>query len=244
MNRCELTYLDRCEIDVPRAIEQHAAYVRCLRELGLQVTELPAHPELPDCVFVEDPAVVVDQVAVIARMGAESRRPESEAMAAALAPYRTLVRMTAPATLDGGDVFRVGRTLFAGLSQRTNAAGIAQLSDAVGPAGYDVRPVEAPGCLHLKSGACWVGGRTLLVNREWVDTAAFAGFDLIDVEEPWAADVLRVGGVVLMPDGFPKTRARLERSGVAVRAVDVSELRKAEAGVTCMSVIFECGAVY
>ena len=238
MNRCELTYLERQEIDIARASEQHAAYVRCLREFGLVVCELPADPALPDCVFVEDPAVVVDEVAVIALMGAESRRPEAEAMAEALAPFRRLCRMRAPATLDGGDVFRVGRTLFAGISQRTNREGIAQLTAAVAPYDYEVRPVEVRGCLHLKSGACHVGGETLLVNRDWVDVSAFAGYDLIDVEEPWAADVLAIGDIVLMPDGFPKTRAVLERRGFAVRTIDVSELQKAEAGVTCMSVIF------
>lgn len=238
MNGCELTYLERQEIDIGRAVEQHAAYVRCLRDLGLAVFELPADAVLPDCVFVEDPAVVVDEVAVIARMGAESRRPEAEAMAEALGRFRPLYRMEAPATLDGGDVFRVGRTLFAGISQRTNREGIAQLEAAVAPYGYEIRPVEVRGCLHLKSGACWVGGETLLVNREWVDVTPFAGYDLIEVEEPWASDVLAIGKIVLMPDGFPKTRARLEREGFAVQTIDVSELQKAEAGVTCMSVIF------
>jgi dimethylargininase len=238
MNRCELTYLERQEIDIARAVEQHDAYVRCLREIGLAVTELPADPRLPDSVFVEDPAVVVDEIAVIARMGAESRRGEAHAMADALARFRPLVRMTPPATLDGGDVFRVGRTLFAGRSQRTNEEGIAQLAAAVAPYDYEVRPVEVRGCLHLKSGACWVGGETLLVNREWVDATVFAGYDLVEVEEPWAADVLAIGNIVLMPDGFPKTRAMLERTGFAVRTIDVSELQKAEAGVTCMSVIF------
>ncbi len=159
-------------------------------------------------------------------------------MADALARYRALVRMTAPATLDGGDVFRVGRTLFAGLSQRTNAQGIEQLRSAVAPWGYEVRPVEVRGCLHLKSGACWLGGETLLVNREWVDASVFDGYDLMDVKEEWAADVLVLGNFVLMPEGFPKTRALIEEAGFSVRAIDVSELQKAEAGVTCMSVIF------
>ena len=238
MNRCELTYLERQEIDIGRAVEQHRNYVRCLRDAGLQVYELPADPRLPDSVFVEDPAVVVDEVAVIARMGAESRRGEAHAMAEALGRFRPLVRMTAPATLDGGDVFRVGQTLFAGLSQRTNAAGIAQLRDAAAPWGYEVRPVEVRGCLHLKSGACYVGGETMLVNRAWVDTSAFEDYDLVDVEEPWAADVLALGNFVLMPEGYPKTKALLETAGFPVRTIDVSELQKAEAGVTCMSIIF------
>jgi dimethylargininase len=239
MDRCELTYLDRGEIDLARAVEQHATYVRCLREFGMTMIELPADPALPDCVFVEDPVVVVDEVAVVARMGAESRRAESQAMATAIAPYRELRWMEAPATLDGGDVFRVGRTLFAGLSKRTNEAGIGQLAAAVESFGYEVRPVEVGECLHLKSGACWVGGRTLLVNRDWIDVEPFTGYELIDVEEPWAADVLPIGDVVLMPDGFPKTRARLKRAGYSVRTIDVSELQKAESGVTCMSVIFD-----
>src|SRR3954468_17645742 len=179
MNRCELTYLDRQEIDINVAKRQHAEYVQRLRDAGLTVFELPADPRLPDSAFVEDPAVVVDEVAVIARMGAESRRGEAHAMADALGRFRTLVRMTAPGTLDGGDVFRVGQTLFAGLSQRTNSAGIGQLRDAVTPWGYDVRTVEVRGCLHLKSAVCWVGADTMLVNRECVDATAFDGYDLV-----------------------------------------------------------------
>jgi dimethylargininase len=183
--------------------------------------------------------VVVDEIAVITRMGAESRRREAESLSGALAQFRPLHWMTAPATLEGGDVIRAGRTLFAGVSQRTNAEGIAQLAAAVAPFGYEVRPVEVCGCLHLKSGACYIGGGTVLANREWIDAAAFREFQIIDVAEPWAADVLALGGVVLMPAGFPETQERLERCGFTVRAVDVSELQKAEAGVTCMSVLLE-----
>jgi dimethylargininase len=98
--------------------------------------------------------------------------------------------------------------------------------------------VQVRGCLHLKSGACFLGGETLLINREWVDASVFNGYDLMEVGEPWAADVLVLGNFVLMPEGFPKTRVLLERAGFPVRTIDVSELQKAEAGVTCMSVIF------
>ena len=238
MNRCELSYLDRQDIDVPRAIDQHRDYIRCLESLGATVVTLPAEPDLPDSVFVEDPAVVVDEIAVIARMGAESRRAEAESLAQTLAQYRPLHWLTEPATLEGGDVMRVGRTLYVGASQRTNAEGIAQLARALAPFGYDVRAVDIRGCLHLKSGACYLGRRMMLVNREWIDAAAFQGYALIDVAEPWAADVLELGGVVLMPANFPDTRPRLEAAGLVVRTVDVSELQKAEAGVTCMSIIF------
>jgi len=237
MNCCELSYLDRQEIDIPRAVEQHRNYVRCLEELGADIIRLPAEPDLPDSVFVEDPAVVVDEIAVIARTGAESRRGEAESLAAALAPFRPVHWLTAPATLEGGDVMRIGSTLYVGVSQRTNVDGIAQLAAVLAPFGYDVRPVEVRGCLHLKSGVCHLGRDTLLVNREWIDASAFEGYALIDVAEPWAADVLELGGVVLMPEGFPQTRARIEQAGFPVRTVDVSELQKAEAGVTCMSIL-------
>jgi dimethylargininase len=239
LNLCELEYLDRCEIDIARAVEQHSNYVRCLEQLGADVITLPAEPDLPDSVFVEDPAVVVDEIAIMSRMGAESRRSEAESLSEALARFRPLHWLTAPATLEGGDVIRIGSTLYVGVSQRTNADGIAQLAAVLAPLGYDVRPVEVRGCLHLKSGACHLGRGTLLVNRGWIDAAAFDSYTLIDVAEPWAADVLELGGVILMPEGFPQTRARLEQAGFAVRAVDVSELQKAEAGVTCMSVILK-----
>jgi len=239
LHRCELTYLDRVPIDVARAADQHDRYCDCLRDLGLDVVTLPSDPDLADSVFVEDPVVAVDELAVIARMGAESRRREAETLAEAVAPYRRVEWMTAPATLEGGDVFRAGRILFAGLSQRTNAAGIAQLANFVAPHGYDVRAVEVRGCLHLKSGACYLGRDTILANRDWIDADALRGYRILDVPEPWAADVLAIGNTVLMPAGFPRTHELLEREGFTVQTVDVSELQKAEAGVTCMSVILD-----
>jgi dimethylargininase len=239
MNRCELTFLDRQEIDLERAAEQHCRYRDCLAELGVNVITLPAEPDLPDSVFVEDPAVVVDEIAVMARTGAESRRREAESLGAALARYRPLHWMEAPATLEGGDVIRAGHTLFVGASLRTNSEGIAQLAAAVGPFGYEVRAVEIRDCLHLKSGCCYLGNGTMLANPAWIDTEPFGEYRILDVAEEWAADVLPIGDMVLMPGGFPKTRDLLEREGFAVRTVDVSELQKAEAGVTCMSVLLE-----
>jgi dimethylargininase len=239
LDRCELTYLERVPIDVARAVAQHDRYCQCLRALGLDVVTLPADPDLADSVFVEDPVVAVDEVAVIARMGAESRRREAESLAETIARFRPVEWMTAPATLEGGDVFRAGRTLFAGLSQRTNAEGIAQLAKFLAPHGYDVRAVEVRGCLHLKSGACYLGRNTVLANRDWIDAGALAGFRVLDVAEPWAADVLAIGETILMPAGFPRTQDLLAREGFTVQTVDVSELQKAEAGVTCMSVILD-----
>jgi dimethylargininase len=237
MNRCELTFLERQEIDLDRARAQHRRYCEILTELGADVVVLREESDLPDSVFVEDPAVVVDEIAVMARMGAASRHPEAESLGAALARYRPLHWMEPPATLEGGDVIRADRTLFVGASLRTNAEGIAQLRAAVAPFGYEVRAVPIRDCLHLKSGCCYLGRGTMLANREWINADAFRGYRILDVAEPWAADVLSIGDVMLMPAGFPATEALLTREGFTVRTVDVSELQKAEAGVTCMSIL-------
>jgi dimethylargininase len=238
---CELTWMPRQKIDVERAIEQHHAYERCLADLGVRVISLPEQPELPDAVFVEDPLVVVDEIAVVTPMGCESRRAESESLAEAIAPFRPVRRLRGPEKLEGGDVMRIGRTLFVGLSSRTDEAGIARLADELDPFGYGVVPVEVRGCLHLKSACCWLGDGAVLANRAWVNTAALDGFRILDVatEEPHAANVLRIGGTVLMPAAFPRTERTLRSEGFAVRTVDIAELMKAEAAITCSSVIFE-----
>lgn len=241
INDCELSFHARQPIDVAKAIAQHKAYGDCLAELGVRIVLLPAEPGLPDAVFVEDPAVVLDEVAVISNMGAPSRRPEARGLAEALARYRPLKFLVEPATLDGGDVLRVGRSVFVGLSRRTNRECIEQLSELLRRYDYRVQPVEVHGCLHLKSACSYIGKETVLVNRSWIDVEPLRGFELLDVpeEEPAAANALRVNDVVLLPECFPKTRALLEGRGFRVRAIDVSELQKAEAGVTCCSLIFQ-----
>ena len=240
INDCELTFHEQQPIDVERAIEQHRAYEDCLRGLGVEIVRLPAEPHLPDAVFVEDTAIVVDEVAIIPVMGAASRRPETASVATALQSYRPLRYLEAPATLDGGDVLRVGRQVFVGLTRRTNREGIAQLAAHLAPFGYEVRAVEVTGCLHLKSACTQVGDGTLLINRGWVDATAFAGFDFVDVatDEPSAANALLIGETVVMPSAFPQTIALLEARGLKVLRVDVSEFQKAEGGVTCKSIIF------
>jgi dimethylargininase len=236
---CELTFLDRQPIDVAKAIAQHRAYEACLTSLGAHVISLPADSSFPDGVFVEDPALVLDEVAIIARPGAESRRGETATIAEALAPFRELRHICEPATLEGGDVVHIGKTLYVGLSQRTNPAGIHQLTELLEPFGYRVVPVEVRGCLHLKSGACWTGGNAILANREWIDASAFRDFKIIDVAEPSAADVLPIAGKLLVPSNFPRTVGVLEAARIDVLPIDVSELQKAEAGVTCMSLLFD-----
>jgi dimethylargininase len=240
INNCELSFHARRPIDLAKAIAQHKAYQDCLAELGVRIISLPAEPKLPDAVFVEDAAVVADEVAVISIMGAPSRRPEAESLAHALSRYRPIMFLREPATLDGGDVLRVDRRVFTGLSQRTNREGIAQLSDLLRSFDYEVQAVEVRNCLHLKSACSYIGNNTILINRAWVDAEQFHGFELLDVpdEEPAAANALLIKDIVIIPAYFPKTWGLLEQRGFRVRTIDLSELQKAEAGVTCGSLIF------
>jgi dimethylargininase len=239
--QCELSHVDRCRIDVDVAVRQHAAYCECLERLGCHVVPLPADPDLPDCVFVEDTSVVLDEAAIITRPGAPSRRSETDTIEQALARYRTLHRIEPPGTLDGGDVLRVGRMLYVGMTARTDADGVAQLQRHANQYGYTVRPVPVSGCLHLKSACTAVGDDVLLINLDWVNAAEFAGLQLLNVhpDEPGGANALLVGGTVVCADAFPRTRQLLEHQGFLVETVDSSELAKAEGGLTCCSLIFE-----
>lgn len=235
---CEVSG-ERQPIDAALAARQHAVYEAVLAELGARVVSLPALADHPDGCFVEDPAVALDEVAVVGRMGAPSRRGETESLARELEKHRKLLHMEEPATLEGGDVMRAGKTLYVGLSRRTNVEGIRQLARLLQPYGYWVTPVEVRGCLHLKTACCYLGGGEILANRSWIDMDAFCGLRVIDVpaEEPRAANVLRAGETLVMPSAFPRTRERLEAAGYRVRAVDVSEFLKADAGVTCLSLL-------
>jgi dimethylargininase len=237
---CELTFREREPIDLDRAVAQHAAYADLVRSLGLEVVELPADPALPDCCFVEDTAVVLDEVALLTMPGAPSRRGEVPAVEEALARFRPLERTRLPATLEGGDVLRVGHRIFVGRSERTNEAGIARLAAVAEPLGYRVLPVTVTGCLHLKSAVTALDDERLLANPAWLDPSPFAGLGIVavDPDEPGAANVLRVGGAVVAHAGFPRTADRLDELGYTVRPLDVSEFIKAEAALTCKSLLF------
>jgi dimethylargininase len=244
LSNCELRYVPRQPIDLGKAQAQHRAYEALLEKLGAQVISLPAEPTLPDSMFVEDPAIVLDELAVIMPLGTESRRPEAASLGRALGKFRKLEYVTLPGAMEGGDILHVGRNIFAGLSSRTNAEGIRQLEAILKPHGYDVVTVRVTGCLHLKSAVTFVGRSTLLANRGWIDAEPLAGFEWIDVatEEPHAANALTVGGTVIFPASFPRTRAQLESRGFQVTALDISELQKAESGLTCSSLLFEAAS--
>jgi dimethylargininase len=238
---CELSFIERKPIDMEKARAQHNAYEQLLAKLGANVISLPEEPDLADSMFVEDPAVVLDEVAVIFPLGTESRRKEAPSIAAALEKYRRLAYVKLPGTVEGGDVLRVGRKVFVGVTARSNPEGIRQLAVILDHYGYDVTAVPVTGCLHLKSAVTSLGRNTLLANRQWFDTKRLAGFEWVDVEaaEPHAANALTVDDSVIYPASFPKTREAIEARGFSVQTLDISELQKAESGLTCSSLLFE-----
>ncbi len=235
----ELTHLERTPINLAAARAQHEAYARALASLGCEVHEVEPAPEYPDSVFIEDTAVVFDEIAVITRPGAESRRGETLAVERALAPLRPVAHIVAPGTLDGGDVLVVGKRVFVGRTGRTNREGIAQLQAVVAPHGYSVEAVEVTGCLHLKTAVTALDDHTVLVNPAWIGAEALAGLERIEVDpaEPMGANIVRVGSALLYGAAYPRTLARIVARGYAPVCVDASEVAKAEGAVTCCSLV-------
>ena len=238
---CELSFIPRQAIDLGIARAQHRAYEELLKKLGAHVLSLPPEPGLPDSMFVEDPAIVLDELAVIFPLGTESRRREAASLEQAISKFRKLEHITLPGTLEGGDILRIGRKLFVGVTKRSNAEGIHQLATILLPQGYQVIPVAVTGCLHLKSAVTFLGRNTLLANRGWFDAVPFSGYDCIEVDpsEPHAANALALGNTIIFPASFPRTRVLIETRGFHVTSLDISELQKAESGLTCSSLLFE-----
>ena len=238
---CELTHLERVPIDAAQAAAQHAAYEQALAAAGFAIVRLPELPDDPDAVFVEDTALVLDDHAIITRPGIASRADETESTAAGLASHFELHRVEA-GHLDGGDVLRIGKRLYVGLSTRTDRAGIAALAGIAGPLGFQVVAAATGACLHLKTGATFAGhdragDPVLLFDPGAIDPSQFAGVRPCAVDEPAAANCVRAGECLILPAGNSATAARLRDRDFEVVEVDVSELQKAEAGVTCMSLI-------
>ena len=227
--------------DLARALEQHAAYCSALERSGLEVTRLEADLRHPDSTFVEDTALIVGERALLTRPGAPSRAGEVEAIAPALARLGPrLDRLEPPGTLDAGDVCETEDLVLVGRSARTDEAGIRQLAAWLAPSGLplvviDIR--ELPGILHLKSGLCWLGDGRLAVVDELAGHPALAGFERVRVEpaEAYAANCVRVNDRVLIAAGFPRFRAALDALGYAIEALEMSEYRKMDGGLSCLS---------
>lgn len=239
MGKCELTYLPRVTISTRLAKEQHQHYESVLSSLGCRIVTIPTEPGLADSVFIEDTAIVLDEIAVICLPGAESRRAEVPGVSDVLQEYRTLASIQLPGTLDGGDLLRIGKVIYAGVSTRSNQEGIEQLRSITAEFGYSVEMVETTKCLHLKSAVSQIDSDTVLINPDWIDGSVFGNCDLvaIDKKEPHAANALHVGGGIVYPSSFPRTLETLAQRGFNMIPIDVSELQKAEGGVTCCSLI-------
>jgi dimethylargininase len=239
INDAQRTFAARHVIDYDRAVRQHGEYWRMLERCGCKVRILDVNRHLPDSVFIEDTAIVLDEVAVLASMGAESRRAEPAGIEPILREYRQVVYLEAGASLEGGDVLQVGHTLLVGLSLRTNPAGVSGLKDIVRRYGYRVFPVRIHGCLHLKSACTALPDGTLLVNPAWLQVQALSGFDFIPVpeEEPGGADVLSIGHGVRVRAENERTAELIRQRGFEMETVDLSEFAKADGGITCLSIV-------
>lgn len=240
MGNCELTFLPRVRINIGLASQQHQHYQSVLSSLGCEIVTMPTEPGLADSVFIEDTAMILAEIAVLCRPGAVSRRAEVAAVGHLLQQYRTVASIQPPGTLDGGDLLCVGKVIYAGLSTRSNQSGIEQLRSIVADYGYSVKTIETTKCLHLKSAVTEVAPGLLLINPDWISRSAFGNCELIDVdkEEAHAANALLVARSVIYPSSFPRTMEKLVKRNINVTAVDVSELQKAEGGVTCCNLIF------
>lgn len=221
-------------------LEQHSAYIETLRSLGLDVIVLDPLLDYPDAYFVEDIAVVTPDVAIITNPGAESRRGEADTIESILAEYRETLRIQAPGTVDGGDVLMVGTHFFIGISDRTNRTGAEQLTSILAAYGNALTVVSVHSGLHLKSSVNYVGQNTLLTTEGYADVDQFREYDkiVVDKSEKYAANTVLIDNSLIIPKGFPKTRERLLTLDLNIIELDVSEMRKMDGGLTCMSVRF------
>ena len=239
IQQCQLTYVDHTSIDYELACRQHSEYCRTLEGLAISVRRLDVNLNYPDSTFVEDVAIVLDEVAILNSMGSTSRRGEPAGIWKELGSLRAVVRIDPPATIEGGDVLRVGRTLLVGLSSRTNRAGANALAQIVEPRGYQVVLVGVRGCLHLKTACTALPSGQLLVNPAWLDMQALNAFrtQTIPLDEPWSANTLPILDRVLLPKSHVRTDQLIRRLGFETERVDISEFAKAEGGVTCLSIL-------
>ena len=240
INEGNLTFLPKTEIDIEKAFVQHELYCESLKRLGVNVITLNENLSMPDSVFVEDTALVLDEIAIMTSMGASSRKPESELIETTLRKYRKIERISPPARIDGGDILQIGKKIFVGNSSRTNKKAVRALHRLVSPFGYEVIKTKVSGCLHLKTGCMAIDENTIIINPEWIERESFQEYEQIEVpvSEPFAANLLKVKDTILIPSNFNRTAEIVEKLGYKVVLLDISEFQKAEAGLTCMSIIF------
>lgn len=233
--------MERVPIDYERAVQQHEAYCKMLARRGVAVTTLYDNLSFADCCFVEDNAIVVDELAIIASMGVVSRRSETTAIASELAKYRELVYVSYPSTIEGGDVLQAGKNIFVGLSTRTNHRGVEEVVRILKALDYRIIPVPVRGSLHLTTACSLIDDETVLINPRWADADSFRGFRILNTpeDEPWGANTFRIRETVCLEASFPKTIALVHDVHDDLEVVNISEFLKAEGGLSCLSLIFQ-----
>ena len=227
--------------DYEFALRQHGGYIEALEKCEVRVTVLEAEEIYPDSVFIEDTAVLTEKCAVITNPGAFSRQGEETSVKEAMKNFYTNIEMiTAPGTLEGGDVMRVNDHFYVGLSARTNKEGLRQFTGILNKYGYTASGIELKEVLHLKTGLAYLENNTLLAAGEFIGHPEFEKFNqvIIDPDENYAANCIRVNDFVLIPLGFPKTKSAVENAGFKTLEVDVSEFRKLDGGLSCLSLRF------
>ncbi len=223
--------------DFEKALEQHTAYCDALRRCGLEIIILEADGRYPDGCFVEDTAIVTSEVAVITRPGAASREGEEAVISEILSEFRKIETIRFPGTLDGGDVLRVENHFFIGISGRTNREGARQLSAKLSKYGYTASETEVGEGLHLKSGIAYLG-KGNFISAEGFSIISSSGIIISDQEESYSANCLTVNDFLLIPKGFPKSKMKILELGYNITELDMSEFRKMDGGLTCLSLLF------
>ena len=238
--QCVTSFIGSEPIDVNLARNQHKVYCETLEHLGLKLINLAADNSLPDCCFVEDTAIVVDELAIITSPGVTSRVAETIAMEEALKPIRKIYSINSPGTIEGGDALRIDKKIYIGVSSRTNVEGIKQASEILSPYGYNIIPVCINGTLHLKSVVTYLGENTIILAEGHLDETIFSEYDkvIVPVEEAYCANCLEINGKVLIPKGYPYTKSLLVQKGFDVIELEMSEFEKADGALTCKSILF------
>ncbi len=223
------------------AAQQHAAYIKCLSDIGVDVQNLNADLQFPDGCFVEDTAVIFPDAAIITNPGAKSRTEEIVSMREILEQYRPLFSIELPGTLEGGDVLRIDKQFYIGVSERTNSAGIQQFSKIVSAFGYTTTAIQLTSILHLKTGLSYIGNNTILGIKEMLEHKAFLQYQKIEITagEEYACNcILIADNTLIIPSGFPKIGATLEDLNYKLIPLNMSEFEKMDGGLTCLSLLF------
>lgn len=237
----EVTFIDRKAVNYDLAVQQHDIYCQALSDCGAEVKKLSVNLNSPDSCFVEDTAIIFDEVAIITSMGISSRQHESKTIAPELDRYREIIHIELPAIIEGGDVLQIGRRVYVGLSRRTNIQGVHKLAQILKQWDYEIIPVELKNCLHLKTACTAISEEIILLNPQWVEPETFSDYKVLSVpkEEMWAANTIRVGDRILLQHGFPRTLELVSRNHNALEILNISEFSKIEAGLSCLSLIFQ-----